>query len=288
MSTWLLWSIIVSVVLLLVVFLLVFNSRRKFELVQRIMGSVRCEKGVTVQQFWCNRVETEGLEDIQIYHDKQYSYYPKQRVITMEQDKFYSDKLFDVTAVAHEMGHAIMHQKGSRMMALWYSLVHFEKWVCWAIMPLWLCGIIMICFWGVVADLGTTFLNLSTLFTAGILFGRIVNIPTEKQASDQAMRMLEQTKLFSPNELKMAKKMLSVALSTYIVAFYERLFYNIIVVNKMVRRVVKRAPKKGVTTLSCKSNQEGVETTGEQNSKPAAEHITVDDNGLPIIKLPPE
>ena len=68
------------------------------------------------------------------------------------------------------------------------------------------------------------------------------------------MWILNNAGFLTKNELKMSKKMLKIALSTYVFAFYERLFFNFILVKKIIFKIFRIKPKK--QQLSSKNEQE--------------------------------
>jgi len=244
MSAWVLGSIIVAVIVLFILFLCVCKAKKKFAQVEEILKPIHTQSGMAVCNVWESKKCTDEFYDVNIQECNGYCYYPNSKVVAIEKDAFYSDSLFDVAAVSHEMGHAYAHQQGSKAMGLWYALSYFEKAVCWSILPFFLIGIVMSLFWGVVANIGTLLLNISTLFTIMVLINRIVTIPTEQEASKYGLEFLRETNGLTDNELKMAKKMLSVALSTYVFAFYERLFANVLTVKKVTQKLIKKKHSK--------------------------------------------
>lgn len=255
MTVWLLVSIIVAVVVLFIIFLCVVNARKKFSQIRDILKPVHTQSGVSVCDIWNNQKCTFEFDEVSLREGKSYSYYPSLKLVVIEEQTFCSNSLFDVTAVAHEMGHAYAHQCGSRAMGLWYALSFFERLVCWSILPLFLAGIIMSFFSGVVSSIGTLLLNLSTLFTVMVLINRVVTIPAEQEASKYGLKFLLESNCLSENEFKMSKKMLNVALATYAFAFYERLFANFFIIKKIGQHLFYKN-KKSSPKISAKQLEE--------------------------------
>ena len=243
MSIWLIVSLAVGVVVLFLLFLFVLKAHKKFRQVKEILRSIDTSNKVTpIELFEINK-DTEEFLDTSIVEGKDYSYFPNTKMVCVEQGYVYSTAMFDVTAIAHEMGHAKAHYKGSFKMALWYALTTLERFICWAILPLFVIGFILSWFSGGTGTLGTLLMNLSTTFTVIILMNRVITIPTEREASKYGIKLLENSKLLTENEIKMSKKMLNIALSTYVFAFYERLFHNFILAKKIFSKIFLRNKK---------------------------------------------
>lgn len=242
MSTFLICSICVGIFILGIIFLFVFRARRKFQIVKEILKPINASSNKTVYDFFITEQQRGEFLNTQLVEGKSYCYYPKSTAVCVEKDALTSTSVFDISATAHEMGHAYAQSKNSKLFSLWYALSTFEKIFCWAILPLYLIGFIM-SFIPSVQGVGTALLNTSTTITIVILIGRVVTIPTEKEASDYAIKLLQDAKILNKNEEKMCKKMYSIALSTYVFAFYERLFLNFILAKKVFCKIFRIKPK---------------------------------------------
>lgn len=243
MSAWVIGSLVGAVVVLAILFLCVCKARKRFMQIEEILKPIRTQSGMSVCNVWESQKSKDEFYEVNIQECNGYCYSPNTKTVSIEKDAFYSDSLFDVVAVSHEMGHAYAHQQGSKKMGLWYALSYFERAVCWSILPCFLIGFIMSWFGGVISNIGTLLLNISTLFTLMILVNRIATIPTEQEASKYGLAILADTQGVTENEFKMAKKMLNVALSTYVFAFYERLFYNVILTKRVIQKMVHKKKK---------------------------------------------
>ena len=243
MSTFLLVSICVGVVILGIIFLFVFEARKKFQIVKQILKPINATSQKTVYDFFVNEQKNGKFLENQLCEGKSYCYYPKSGVVCVEENALTSISVFDISATAHEMGHALAQSKNSKLFSLWYALSTFEKLFCWTILPLFFIGLVMSFIPGV-QGIGTALLNTSTVISIVILIGRIVTIPTEREASNYAIRILQDAKIFNKNEEKMCKKMLNIALSTYVFAFYERLLANFILAKKIFIKIFRIKPKK--------------------------------------------
>lgn len=279
MSAWLIGSLIVAIAVGLILFLCVCKARKHFSQVEEILKPIRTQSGITVCNVWESQKCKDEFFEVNIQECNSYCYSPNSKTVSIEKDAFYSDSLFDVVAVSHEMGHAYAHQQGSRKMGLWYALSYFERSVCWSILPFFLTGFVLSWFGGLLTSIGTFLLNLSTLFTIMILVNRIATIPTEQEASKYGIVILTETQGLSENEMKMAKKMLSVALSTYVFAFYERLFYNFILTKRVVQKIVHKR-KKHSSLDNCKDVQKCKKPDKELEETRELVNMINEDNSL--------
>lgn len=255
MSTFLICSLAVAFVIFFILFLFVFKARKKFQIVKQILTPITLKSKKTVYDFFVYHQNKGKFLDTQIFEGNTYCYYPKSNTVCTEENATKSNSLYDITATAHELGHATAQQKQSKLMSLWYALTTFEKLFCWAILPLFFIGFIF-SFFPILQIAGTICLNLSSAFSIVILIGRVVTIPTEKEASRYGLELLDSAKILSDNEKKMSKKMLNIALSTYVFAFYERLFFNFILAKKIIYKIFKIKPKQKQSIKALKQQKE--------------------------------
>ena len=253
MESWLLISIIVSAVLLFLMFLFVIRAKQQFYITQRILKPVLLNSKKNVFDLFKCEQTNNIVKNIKIGEGENYSFYPKSNTVMIEKNCLYSTSLYDLTATAHELGHAYATSRKSALASLWYVLKIFEKLFCWAIIPLFLAGIVL-SFFPDLTLYGTILLNSSSAISIVILLGRIITISTEKEASKYGLWILNNTGFLNKNELKMSKKMLKIALSTYVFAFYERLFFNFIIFKKIIFKILGIKPKK--SNMSLKSQEQ--------------------------------
>lgn len=242
MSTFLICSIAFGVVLLAVIFLFVFRARKRFLIVKQILKPINVTSKKSVYDFFVSEQQKGKFLETQMFEGGTYCYYPKSSTVCVDHGAMKSTSVFDIGATAHELGHSYAQSKNSKLFSIWYALSTFEKIFCWTILPLFFVGLIL-GFIPQTSGIGTVLLNISSIISIVILIGRIVTIPTEKEASNYAIKFLQEAHIFTKNEEKMCKKMLSIALSTYVFAFYERLFINFIVAKRIFCKIFKIKPK---------------------------------------------
>lgn len=289
MSVWLIASLSVGIVVLLIVFLFVLHARKKFMQVKAILKNIKTQSGISPENLFYFEKQNGNLQQVMIAEFNTFAYYPKQKTISVEKNSLGSTSVFDVTALAHEMGHAVADENKSPKMGAWYALTIFEKGVCWSILPLFLIGFVLSFFFSV----GTLLMNISTAFTIMILLNRVITIGAEREASKNGIKILEATNALTKNEMEMSKKMLSVALSTYVFAFYERLFANFILAKKILFKIFRIKPK-NKNTKPVKEDIEMAKLLNEinkdnfYNEKPISQNISSSlINKENVIRRPP-
>lgn len=122
-----------------------------------------------------------------------------------------------LTVAMHELGHAVQHNKKSKLFYLYFTLSVLNRITSFFFAPLIIFLIISL-------FLSTFYINLALILLLSFyvinLLSRILIIPLEKNASKIAINLLKEYKIFDEEELKCAKKLLNLALFTYIGGFF--------------------------------------------------------------------
>lgn len=137
---------------------------------------------------------------------------PRSETVNLSAPVYGSNSVAAVSVAAHESGHAIQHQQGYAMVKIRSALVPVINFSSNLIWPLFLIGVIMGgAFGGMLADIGIV------LFAVVFLF-HLVTLPVELNASNRALKILQDGAYLNQDELPAAKKVLSAAAFTYVVA----------------------------------------------------------------------
>ena|GEM_PF-2973211 len=243
MSTWLIWSIVVAGAMLLLGFVVTLGARTRFLRAREKYSHIEVQSGATGKDIAFAALEVYSLDEVSIAstpNKESNAYSIKDNTLILSEDVLESSSIYALAVVSHEVGHAREHKKGSFALALWYALVHFERFTCFLILPLFAVGLVLSLIHATTL-LGTVMLNVSTLFTFIAIFNRILNLPNEMRATDNGIEMLTQSEAMTKSEIKGAKKVLAAALGTYFLGFYERLFLNFY--------LIKRAGKFAITKI---------------------------------------
>ena len=141
-------------------------------------------------------------------------YHPTKQVIYLSEGVYDSTSIAAVGIAAHEAGHAVQHAKG-------YAFLQFRS----AMVPV--CNVasalsLPLLFAGYFFDLfGLVILGIA-LFGASTLF-HLITLPVEFNASARALKYIQSGNLFSQQEYKGAKQVLTAAALTYVAALAQSL-----------------------------------------------------------------
>lgn len=149
------------------------------------------------------RVETSPDGPLSDHYD------PREQVIRLSDQIYNRDSAAAVAIAAHECGHALQHHTAHTMFRIRGSLapaaaVASQLWV----LPLML---------GVFAGFAGLIWVAVALFAAVLLF-HLVTLPVEIDASRRAMRILREDGMVDAQTAPVARRVLTAAASTYIVA----------------------------------------------------------------------
>ena len=137
-------------------------------------------------------------------------YDPRAKEVRLSQSSYNQTSLAAVGVAAHECGHAIQHARGYVPLKLRGALVpvaNFGSAIAW---PLILLGLLFN------SNSSAMFLNMGVLaFSMSVLF-QVVTLPVEFNASGRALRILGDTGMLYPDEVRQTRKVLTAAALTYV------------------------------------------------------------------------
>ena len=182
----------------------------------RKYSKYKSNSGMTGAQTAARILESQGIYDVQIRHisgDLTDNYNPSNKVLSLSDATYNSTSVAAIGVAAHECGHAMQHHKGYVPISVRNALVPFAN---WGSRLSWLLIIIGIIFYG--QGTGQMMINIGIIaFSLAVLF-QLVTLPVEFNASNRAIRVLENTGIFGRDELKYTKKVLGAAAMTYVAA----------------------------------------------------------------------
>ncbi|MFH1613204.1 MAG: zinc metallopeptidase [bacterium] len=199
--------------LLIPVMILAMWSQHKIKKNYSKYAKIKTQKGLTGQEIAKIILKKYGINNVSVesIHGEMTDHYDsRDRTIRLSSNVFNNSSIAALSIAAHEAGHAIQHHK-----------LYFPLQIRNAIVP--------------VANLGSNlafplffigffFLHNKFLMDLGILiyFGAVVfsfiTLPVEVNASQRALKILEQEEILVNNEILGAKQMLSAAGLTYFAA----------------------------------------------------------------------
>ena len=142
---------------------------------------------------------------------------PTNNTVSLSQDVANSSSIAALGIALHEVGHAIQHNKNYFPAKLRLGVVKFSNIVSPLMWPLVILGLLfnfvwMNGLWGtILVWSGIGFFGLAVLLN-------LVTLPVEYNASNRALKILEETKILNENELPGCKEVLRSAGLTYVAA----------------------------------------------------------------------
>ena len=154
-------------------------------------------------------------------------YNPTNKTINLSESVYNSASVAAAAVAAHETGHALQHAMGYAPLKLRSSLVPVvsfaSKYMSWVL----LAGMLLINYSLVPLEIGIVLFSLTTLFS-------FITLPVEVNASQRAVRWLEESGITDRQTTSMASDALHAAAYTYVVAALSSLatlLYYIMIAN---------------------------------------------------------
>ncbi|WP_103980942.1 zinc metallopeptidase [Helcococcus massiliensis] len=171
---------------------------------------VRSSSGLTGEQAARKILEQNGIYDVDIQpiNGQLTDHYdPRDKTIRLSENVYGSDSVSAVSIAAHEVGHAIQDNEAYAFLRFRSALVPVVNFTSRFTFILIMLGL----FLNIVGlvDLGII------LFSASVLF-HVVTLPVEFDASNRAMKHLENYSIISSEEKTGTKKVLGAAAMTYV------------------------------------------------------------------------
>lgn len=174
---------------------------------------VRSHSGMTGKEAAEVLLHREGIYDVRVEYvagNLTDHYDPRSKVLRLSDATYQQTSVAAIGVAAHECGHAIQHARGYAPLSIRSALVpvaNFGSSIAW---PLIIIGLIMN------SQTSQLFLNLGVIaFSMAVLF-QIVTLPVELNASRRALKILGNTGMLYPDEVRETRKVLTAAALTYI------------------------------------------------------------------------
>lgn len=176
-------------------------------------AQVRSRSGLTGREAAEKILRSAGIYDVRVEHvsgNLTDHYDPRNKVLRLSDATYQSASVAAVGVAAHECGHAIQHEQGYAPLSIRSAIVpvaNFGSAIAW---PLILFGLLFN------SRSSYMFIQIGILaFSFAVLF-QIVTLPVEFNASKRAIRILGESGMLLPEELRMTKKVLGAAALTYV------------------------------------------------------------------------
>ena len=139
-------------------------------------------------------------------------YDPKNNVIRLSRGVYDSASVAALGVALHEVGHAIQYKERYFPIKLRNAIIPLTNISSRLAMPLIIIGILLSSFGGgydIVAYIGVALFGVAVLF-------QLITLPVEFNASNRAIKQLENSFILDPSEVEGAKKVLTAAALTYV------------------------------------------------------------------------
>lgn len=178
----------------------------------RKYNNVRNVRGITADEAARYILDDNGLYSVRIERvsgNLSDHYDPRSNVIRLSDSTYGNSSVGAIGVAAHEVGHAIQHATGYLPIKIRQAIIPITQIGSTIAIPLAVLGIIMS--WDILITIGIF------LFCAVVLF-QLITLPVEFNASNRALKTLENKNILEGRELAGAKKVLRAAALTYVAA----------------------------------------------------------------------
>ncbi|MDQ2096277.1 MAG: zinc metallopeptidase [Tychonema bourrellyi B0820] len=201
-----------SYLLLIPGMILMFWAQNRVQSTYHKYSQVRSTMGMTgaqVAQEILNRMGVHNVQIEQVAGQLTDHYDPSAKKVRLSEGVYGSDSLAAAAVAAHECGHVLQDVQGYKAMNLRSSLVPAANLGSNIGPMLVVVGVVL-------GSAGGIFINIGiALFLAVILF-HIVTLPVEFDASNRALKLINEFGILQGEENRAAKKVLDAAALTYV------------------------------------------------------------------------
>lgn len=179
-------------------------------------SQVSMPTGLTGAEIAEKMLRYNGVNDVQVTHTGGYltdHYNPATKTVNLSDEVYHGRSITAAAIACHECGHALQHAKGYAPLKMRSALVPLVQFSSTAATWIIITGLIMTASSGsqTLCWIGVGLMCMSALFS-------IITLPVEYNASNRALKWLEQSGLLFGEELDGAKISLRWAARTYLVA----------------------------------------------------------------------
>lgn len=176
------------------------------------------QHGYTAKEVARQILDDNGLQNISIEYisgELTDHYDLSANVIRLSESVYSSTSVAAIGVAAHEVGHAIQHAKGYAPIKVRQAIIPITRIGSSLAVPLVLVGMLFAALdW---------LIPVGIFLYTGVVFFQAVTLPVEFNASNRALKTLDENLILYKDEVKMAKKVLSAAAMTYVAAMFSSL-----------------------------------------------------------------
>ncbi len=212
------WEYILIGLILLPGIIIASIAQAKVSSAYNYYGKVKAKSGIIAKDAARMVLDGASLEKVKIGQVKGNltdNFNPKTNVVSLSEGVVESDSIAALGIALHEVGHAIQHNKGYYPAKLRTRVVVFSNAVSFFLWPLVFLGLMFNFVW-LDGLLGSIFLWSGIGFFGLSVLLNLVTLPVEYNASNRALKILEQTGILDSSEIPGCKKVLRAAGLTYV------------------------------------------------------------------------
>jgi Zn-dependent membrane protease YugP len=208
-----------TIIILIPAMLFTFYAQSRVNSAYNRYATVKNRRGITGAQAARRILDSNGLQDVPIeVTNRRLSdhYDPRKKVMRLSPQVYNDPSIASVSIAAHEAGHAIQHAKGYVPLSFRNVLTPLASVVSNLAWPILIVGLLMI-------GAGNTFqgnmiFNIGIICYASAVLFQAITLPVEFNASNRAIRQMNELGIIYTEETASAKKVLSAAALTYVAA----------------------------------------------------------------------
>lgn len=208
-----------TIIILIPAMLFTFYAQSRVNSAYNRYATVKNRRGITGAQAARRILDSNGLQDVPIeVTNRRLSdhYDPRKKIMRLSPQVYNDPSIASVSIAAHEAGHAIQHAKGyvplrfRNVLAPLASVVSNLAW------PILIVGLLMIGAGNILQ--GNMIFNIGIICYASAVLFQAITLPVEFNASNRAIRQMNELGIIYTEETASAKKVLSAAALTYVAA----------------------------------------------------------------------
>ncbi len=208
-----------TIIILIPVMLFTFYAQSRVNSAYNRYATVKNRRGITGAQAARRILDSNGLQDVPIeVTNRRLSdhYDPRKKVMRLSPQVYNDPSIASVSIAAHEAGHAIQHAKGYVPLSFRNVLAPLASVVSNLAWPILIVGLLMIGAGNIFQ--GNMIFNIGIICYASAVLFQAITLPVEFNASNRAIRQMNELGIIYTEETASAKKVLSAAALTYVAA----------------------------------------------------------------------
>jgi Zn-dependent membrane protease YugP len=208
-----------TIIILIPAMLFTFYAQSRVNSAYNRYATVKNRRGITGAQAARRILDSNGLQDVPIeVTNRRLSdhYDPRKKVMRLSPQVYNDPSIASVSIAAHEAGHAIQHAKGYVPLSFRNVLAPLASVVSNLAWPILIVGLLMIGAGNIFQ--GNMIFNIGIICYASAVLFQAITLPVEFNASNRAIRQMNELGIIYTEETASAKKVLSAAALTYVAA----------------------------------------------------------------------